>query len=73
MTAEVANGQTQNESSQKLSVVRLGKRFQATRDHDKSKAFFASQVVRGEQRRRAIARDRKGRRFAQVTLMRNYR
>ena len=55
------------------SVVRLGRRFESGRDHDKSKAYFAGQHVRAEQRRRAIARDRKGRRFAQVTLMRNYR
>ena len=68
---------TEPDSSQQRtdvkSVVRLGKRFESIRDHDKSKAFFANQHVRAEQRRKALARDRKGRRFAQVTLMRNYR
>ena len=46
-------------------LIRLGKRF-VSRDHDSTKVFFASAHSKAEQRKRALALDRKGRRFAQV-------
>ena len=48
-------------------LIRLGKRF-VSRDHDSTKVFFASAHSKAEQRKRALALDRKGRRFAQVMV-----
>lgn len=56
-------------------LLRIGRRFRKaeTVSHDRSKAYFAKQHAKREERRRLWAEERKGRRLAQVTLMRKYR
>ncbi len=55
--------------------MRLGRRFRKSEpeSRDVAKAHFARQAARRERRQKMWAEERRGRRLAQVTLMRRYR